>query len=59
LCERCQAAGYTSAATVVHHRDGNQANNAWDNLESLCADCHETHHGRRAERRQHFLEGMT
>jgi nitrate/TMAO reductase-like tetraheme cytochrome c subunit len=26
---------------VVHHKDGDPWNRSWDNLESLCNDCHE------------------
>ena len=46
LCERCGA-----VATVVHHKDKNQWNCSWDNLESLCRDCHEEHHGRKIKKR--------
>lgn len=46
LCERCLKQGRTEVATVVHHRDGNEWNNDPDNLESLCRQCHELHHGR-------------
>ena len=42
LCERCGA-----PATVVHHKDHNQFNDFWDNLEAVCRDCHEEHHGRK------------
>ena len=41
-CERCGR-----RAKIVHHRDGDQHNNAWRNLEAMCWPCHETHHGRR------------
>ena len=39
LCERCGV-----LATLVHHRDHNSGNMAWENLESLCADCHRDEH---------------
>jgi len=42
LCERCGA-----PATVVHHKDHNQFNDFWDNLEAVCRACHEEHHGRK------------
>ena len=42
LCERCGA-----PASVVHHKDHNQYNDFWDNLESVCRSCHEQHHGRK------------
>ncbi len=50
LCERCQQAGYVTAATEVHHRrpvewvKGLQAQSQrmfdMSNLESLCHQCH-------------------
>lgn len=43
LCERCPR---PRKATIVHHRDGDQHNNAWGNLEALCWKCHEVEHGR-------------
>ena len=42
LCEKCGA-----PASVVHHKDHNQFNDFWDNLESVCRACHEEHHGRK------------
>ena len=42
LCEKCGA-----PASVVHHKDHNQYNDFWDNLESVCRACHEEHHGRK------------
>lgn len=42
LCDVCGR-----AATVVHHRDHNQFNDAWDNLQCLCRSCHEELHGRK------------
>ena len=40
-CQRCG-----KRAVLVHHRDGDQHNNAWRNLEALCRLCHEKEHGR-------------
>jgi hypothetical protein len=42
-CERC---GYDKheAAVVVHHKDRNRMNDADDNLEVLCANCHAIEH---------------
>ena len=39
LCERC-----SRIAELVHHRDRNQRNNDFDNLESLCVKCHDIEH---------------
>jgi hypothetical protein len=41
LCERHLGKGETVAATMVHHKDGNELNNADENHESLCNPCHE------------------
>ena len=41
LCERHAAKGQAVAATMVHHRDGNELNNEDENHESLCNPCHE------------------
>jgi 5-methylcytosine-specific restriction protein A len=49
LCERCWRKGKYVEATVVHHRDANQFNNKYSNLESLCVTCHERHHGRQGK----------
>jgi len=47
LCELCQAQGLTMPADMVHHlkpiRSGGNAW-AWDNLQSLCNDCHRAEH---------------
>ena len=53
LCERCKAKGLVVPANVVHHRDHDQHNNAWRNLESLCRVCHEAEHGRDRRHRCH------
>lgn len=46
VCERC---GYEKVEILhVHHRDRNRANNAFENLELICPNCH-------AE--EHYLEG--
>lgn len=42
VCEKCN-----QLAKVVHHLDGDQLNNAIENLQSLCRDCHERAHGRK------------
>jgi 5-methylcytosine-specific restriction protein A len=41
LCEECDRLGMTQVATEVHHKDGDPANCAADNLQSLCRRCHE------------------
>ena len=44
LCEPCQRAGRVVAATVVDHRTPHKGDPAllydWDNLEAMCATCH-------------------
>lgn len=55
LCERCRAEGLTVPATVVHHRidrrDRPDLALEWDNLEALCATCHNAETARRQGRR--------
>jgi len=41
LCERHLTQGRVVPATLVHHRDGNELNNADENHQSLCNPCHE------------------
>jgi len=45
LCERCKAKGITAAATVCNHRIPHKGDPALfydpDNLEPLCAPCHD------------------
>ena len=49
LCEECLRQGRTTPATVVDHIEpinrGGEAL-AWDNLQSLCASCHNKKSGR-------------
>lgn len=40
LCRHCAAEGRVRAATDVDHVDGDDANNAPENLQSLCRSCH-------------------
>jgi len=47
LCYRCNSRGTTTPATLVHHDDNDSHNNALNNLQSLCRDCHERVHGRK------------
>ena len=47
LCERCQAKGITRIAELVHHitpLDKGGELLAWDNLMSLCRNCHDEIH---------------
>ncbi len=54
LCERCEAAGRTVAASLVHHRNPIASAPSLrldaDNLQALCRDCHEQVEGRKRER---------
>ena len=53
LCQDCQAKGKKKNAEVVHHII--EIEKRWDlrfdfnNLMSLCRDCHEIRHGRKAD----------
>jgi hypothetical protein len=47
ICERCDKVDRATPAFILHHRDGDQSNRAWENFEALCNDCHEVHHGRK------------
>ena len=55
-CERCEHNGIISDAVLVHHKvpvaDGGDRLSI-DNLEALCRDCHETHHGRKPASKHH------
>lgn len=43
LCEEHLARDEVAPATDVHHRDGDAANDAPENLASLCHACHSRH----------------
>lgn len=43
LCRRCAVQGILEPAEHVHHIDGDPRNNRADNLEPLCARCHNEH----------------
>lgn len=67
LCERCEAKGLIVPAEIVHHkihltednyRDPSIALN-FDNLESVCRDCHNKEHfGDQTPRRWKFVDGI-
>lgn len=40
LCRECAKAQVLRAATQVDHMDGDDSNNAMENLQPLCASCH-------------------
>jgi 5-methylcytosine-specific restriction protein A len=48
VCERCESLGKTSPTEEVHHKQTIEAAPDlafdWDNLESLCEQCHEIRH---------------
>ncbi len=45
LCEICLKKGVETLATIVHHIDGNELNNQWENYMSVCETCHNRLHG--------------
>ena len=51
LCEMCEHHGVVNTASVVHHINPVEAapnlRLRWDNLMSLCRDCHEKIHDRK------------
>lgn len=58
LCERCKKNGKIVTADIVHHKEYITSENIndesitlnWDNLESLCIECHN---------KEHFLKPTT
>jgi len=48
ICERCEGLGLTRVTEDVHHRKSIEAYPDlafdWENLESLCHECHEIRH---------------
>ena len=66
LCERCLAKGIHEPARIVHHRIHLTQDNfgnpelmyGFDNLETLCIECHNTEHRRgRKIQRWKFVDG--
>lgn len=55
-CERC--GDENPHHLTVHHRDGNHSNNADDNLETLCANCHFEIHWTDKPSREHRLKRL-
>ena len=55
MCQRCRREGWYTKATTVHHlkhlRDAPELALTMENLESLCAACHEREHPERHRRR--------
>ena len=51
LCERCEREGRVKIADMVHHIKPTDTHpelkTDWNNLESLCRDCHEQIEGRK------------
>jgi 5-methylcytosine-specific restriction endonuclease McrA len=46
VCGRCGFVPVVLAQLDVHHRDGDHSNNAPENLETICANCHRLEHAR-------------
>ena len=66
LCERCQQKGLIVPAEIVHHKIHLTPENyrnpqialSFDNLESVCRDCHNKEHfSDKTERRREFVDG--
>lgn len=53
LCRHCAARGLTVPSTDADHVDGDPSNNALENLQGLCHECHSTKtaidHGKRVK----------
>ena len=53
LCRHCAARGLTVPSTDADHIDGDPSNNALENLQGLCHECHSTKtaidHGKRVK----------
>lgn len=48
LVEKCQRCGFEESPEIlgVHHRDRDRRNNAMENLEVLCPNCHSMEHAK-------------
>lgn len=61
LCAECISKGRVTAADTVDHiipiEQRPDLRLAWDNLRSMCRDCHEIHHGRKKERPEIGVDG--
>lgn len=65
LCERCRAKGLYVPAKIVHHKihlnekniHDPQITYCFDNLESLCQECHNKEHFKRAAKRWKIDDG--
>lgn len=65
LCERCRAKGYFVPGEIVHHKIHLTAENVhdasislnFDNLELLCAACHNKEHKKKYSRRWKYIDG--
>ena len=47
LCAPCKERNLIHGAELVHHTDHDPRNNARGNLQAVCRDWHERHHGRK------------
>lgn len=61
LCRHCAARGWMTPATDVDHRDNDPSNNARENLQALCHECHSIKTNLdmgRSVKSAHGLDGM-
>lgn len=56
---KCQICGQKGKKFVLHHKDGNQLNNALENWTLLCSSCHNKQHKRLGTNSQKHGEHIT
>jgi len=54
ICNRCKSTDIN--ILCVHHIDKNRQNNSYENLETLCANCHYRIHWQDSQLRQRYIK---